>query len=82
MSLDYISLLKNFQPVIASYQDVSAIYTKLFTQGQLQKLASAITEIYDEEHVFTLTGRKTSYITNLTYHRTPKILPREQPKRG
>ena len=56
MSFDHTSFLKNFQPVVASYQDVSAIYAKLFSQGQLQKIAGLLSEIYDEEHVFTLTG--------------------------
>jgi len=55
MSFDHTSFLKNFQPVVASYQDVSAIYAKLFSQGQLQKIAGLLSEIYDEEHVFTLT---------------------------
>jgi len=56
MNFDHVSFLKNFQPVIGSYQDVSAIYTKLCTQGQLQKVVNLLTDIYDEEHVFTLTG--------------------------
>jgi len=49
------NLLKGLQSVVVSYQDIAAIYTKLFTQGQVQKLAALLHEIYDEEHVFTIT---------------------------
>ena len=75
MSFDHTSFLKNFQPVIASYQDVSAIYAKLFTQGQLQKIAGLLSEIYDEEHVFTLTGNKqTQVYWFVILDRAPKVL--------
>jgi len=74
MSIDHNTLLKNFQPIIGSYQDVSAIYTKLCSQGQLQKVAHLLSEIYDEEHVFTLTGCFYSVWVYLKCDRASKLL--------
>jgi len=54
---DYLSLVKNIQTLIFSYQDVSTIYSKLEAQGHLEKLVSLLVDVYSEEHEFTLNGK-------------------------
>ena len=55
--IDYLTLSKNFQSLVASYQDVSTIYGKLEVQGHLEKISNVLVDVYNEEHEFTLNGK-------------------------
>ena len=65
---DYLSLVKNIQTLIFSFQDVSTIYSKLEAQGHLEKLVALLVDVYSEEHEFTLNGKYHRALYSLFYN--------------
>lgn len=54
--MSFANLYKNIQNSISYYHDIGTIFAKLESQNHLQKLSNLISEIFQEEHDFTING--------------------------
>lgn len=64
--------LKGLQSTLTAFEDISTIYRKLESQGNIEKLAELINSIYEQEHDFTINGKKLFWLYCIELNRYAK----------